>query len=307
MEIDWKRAWYFISQILSILGFVFFGLLVSQFLALYIGQQAFKYDYNRASEIISNPALDASQAMFLRLFQMLTNFGTFALPVFMYLKVYKYPMMGTLKLRKFISPLQFIYISVFAFAALFGLSLLSDLNHNIPLPEKFKLAAEQMDEAQQKVISGMMFMPSLMHFLANILVVGVVAAFSEELMFRGLLQPLFKNWTKNIHLGILISAALFSAIHFDVSNFIPRMAIGVAFGYLFYWSGSLWITILAHFLNNSIEVFIYYFKDHNSWCNYFIEVKYFPVVWGLASLVVTLGILYLFKKKHESTANHDTV
>ncbi len=298
MEIDWKRAWYFISQLLSILGFVFFGMLLSQILALYIGQHVFKFDYAQSVAIISNPAQDVNQVMFLRLFQMLTNFATFAVPVLIYLRVYKYPIISTLKLGKLISPVQLLLILVFAFAALFGLSFLGDLNHAIPLPEKLQIAADQMAEAQQKMIDGLMYMPSVSHLIANIIVVGLVAAVGEELMFRGLLQPLFKNWTKNIHLGILLSAALFSAIHFDLSNFIPRMAIGVAFGYLFYWSGSLWITILAHFLNNSIEVLVYYYQSSNSWCHYFIEVKYFPVTWGLAAIAVIIGIMYVFKMKH---------
>ncbi len=300
MEIDWKRAWYFISQILSILGFTFFGLLVSYSVALFAGQQYFKCDTDHIESMLNNPSLEPAVAMFLRFFQMLTNFGTFGIPVIIYLIVYKYPVFSTLRLNKGISFLQIIGTLIFAVAAIFGMSLLSEFNHWLPLPESVNEAAQRMDETQEKLISGMMFMPSSVHLLANLIVVGLVAAISEELMFRGLLQPFFKNWTHNIHLGIIISAAIFSAIHFDLSNFIPRMAIGIAFGYLFYWSGSLWVTILAHFLNNSIEVLIYYYKD-NSWCNYFLEVKYMPVMWGIGAMAVIGGVMFLFYKKHKAS------
>jgi membrane protease YdiL (CAAX protease family) len=298
MEIDWKRAWYFISQILSLFGFAFIGLFASQSVALLIGQAFFNISFEKAADVIADPALEAGQVVFLRIFQMLTNFGTFALPVILYAKAYRYPFRNTLKLNSGVRGTQYVLITVFALAALFGLSLLSDLNGRFPFPERWKLAADQMEATQRRLIEAMMFMPSALHLVSNLFVVGMVAAFSEELMFRGILQPLFKNWTKNIHLGILISAAIFSAIHFDLYNFIPRMAIGVGFGYLFYWSGSLWVTILAHFLNNAIEVVVYYYRDSNSWFNYFLEIKYVPLIWGIGSMAVILGVMYIFKKQY---------
>ena len=297
MEIDWKRAWYFISQLLSILGFAFFGLLVSYFFATLVGKGLYKYDQGQIENMILNPVAENSVSMFLRIFQGLANFGTYGIPVFIYMIVYKFPIFGTLKLKKPFSFFQGLLILVFASAAIFGLYFLSEINQWIPLPESMAESAERMARTQEKMIDSMMFMPSVVHLLANIFVIGFIAAFSEELMFRGLLQPLFKNWTKNIHLGILISAALFSAIHFDPNGFIPRMAIAVAFGYLFYWTGNLWITILAHFLNNSIEIMIYYFKDSNSWLNYILEVKYIPMAWGIAGTLVALGVLFVFKRR----------
>ncbi len=300
MEIDWKRAWYFISQILSVLGYAFMGLIFSHYIAVGLGKVIFGIQTNDAASVIMNPSHQWGQVMFARLYQGFTNFGFFGLPAFMYLRIYNYPVWSTLKLKKPFTPLQGFLILISAFAGLFGLSLLSDLNQSIPMPESWKIAAQLMAEKQQQLINGLMYMPSQSHLIANIFVVGFIAAFSEELMFRGILQPLFKNWTKNIHFGILLSAALFSAIHFDLNNFIPRFAIAVAFGYLFYWSGNLWVPILAHFLNNSIEVLIYYFKDTNSWCNYFIEVKYFPLHWGLIGILVVGMVLYYFRGKYEA-------
>ncbi len=296
MEIDWKRAWFFISQLLSIIGFVFIGNLISLFFGTVVGKVFYHYDNDTIGNILLYPRPEAHQSMYLRIFQMFNNLGTFTFPVLVYLAIYKLPVFQELRLKKFFSFFQSVLIFVFAFAALFGLSFLSELNQSIPLPESWQLWAEKMSGAQEKMISSMMFMPSILHLIANIFVVGFIAAFGEELMFRGLLQPFFSNWTRNIHWGIFISAALFSAAHFDLNGFIPRLAIGMAFGYIFYYTGNLWVTILAHFLNNSIEVVVFYFKDTNSWCNYFLEVKYMPVLWGLAGLLVTVGILFIFKR-----------
>ena len=59
------------------------------------------------------------------------------------------------------------------------------------------------------------------------------------------------KWIKDAHLCILIAAVVFSAFHFDAVNFLPRFLLGAMLGYLFYWTGSLWLPIVAHFLNNA--------------------------------------------------------
>jgi membrane protease YdiL (CAAX protease family) len=297
MEIDWKRAWYFITQILSILSFVFSGYLIASMVGFVTGKLFFGYNMAMVASVVDNPVEDPRAAMFLRIFQMLMHFGVFALPVFIYMLLYKYPVFGTLKLTKSFSFSQGLLIVLFAFAALFGLFFLSDLNQQIPLPEGWREVAERMSTSNDKMINSMMFMPTVMHLLSNLFIVGFIAAFGEELMFRGLLQPLFKNWTMSIHWGIIISAALFSAVHSDINGFLPRMVIGIAFGYLFYWTGNLWVTILAHFLNNSIEILLLYFKDSNSWCNYFVEVKYMPLAWGITGILVALVVMYIFKQR----------
>ena len=88
------------------------------------------------------------------------------------------------------------------------------------------------------------------------LIIALIPAFGEELLFRGLIQKgLFKSWG-NIHLAIWLSAFLFSALHLQFLGFIPRFLIGGLLGYLFFWSGSIWLPILAHFVNNATAVLL---------------------------------------------------
>ena len=81
--------------------------------------------------------------------------------------------------------------------------------------------------------------------------VAVLPALCEEWLFRGTLQPILVRATGNIHVGIWVSAALFSAIHMQFFGFVPRMLLGAGFGYLVVYSGSLWPAILGHFVNNA--------------------------------------------------------
>lgn len=84
-----------------------------------------------------------------------------------------------------------------------------------------------------------------------LLSVAVLPAVCEEWLFRGTLQPILVRATGNIHIGIWVSAALFSAIHMQFFGFLPRMLLGAGFGYLVVYSGSLWPAILGHFVNNA--------------------------------------------------------
>ena len=72
--------------------------------------------------------------------------------------------------------------------------------------------------------------------------------------FRGYLQQKICHWLDKPHFAIIITAILFSAIHMQFQGFLPRFVLGIVLGYLFYWSGSLWLPIIAHFLNNAIAV-----------------------------------------------------
>jgi membrane protease YdiL (CAAX protease family) len=88
-----------------------------------------------------------------------------------------------------------------------------------------------------------------------------MAAFSEELFFRGILQKVLNECVSNKHIGVWIGAALFSAFHMQFYGFLPRMLMGAYLGYLFLWSGSLWPGILAHFINNGMAVLLMWMSN----------------------------------------------
>jgi membrane protease YdiL (CAAX protease family) len=105
---------------------------------------------------------------------------------------------------------------------------------------------------------------NLKGLLINILVVGILPGIGEELFFRGAIQKLFIKASKNEHLGIWISAIIFSAIHMQFLGFFPRLLLGAMFGYLALWSRSIWIPIFAHALNNSAAVTIHFLVNRGN-------------------------------------------
>lgn len=102
---------------------------------------------------------------------------------------------------------------------------------------------------------------SLTDLAVNLLVFAVFAGVGEELLFRGLVQRFFYQWQKNSHLAIWLTGLLFSLIHFQPEGFIPRLLLGVVFGYLFLLSGSLWVPILLHTFFNGSQILVKYFSS----------------------------------------------
>jgi membrane protease YdiL (CAAX protease family) len=135
--------------------------------------------------------------------------------------------------------------SVLLLAAVLPLIQFSNwLNASLPLPEWMI----SMEDSQNWLVGEVLRMESFNEFVVALTVAAIAPAIGEELLFRGLLQPQLQKLTNNPHWGIWLGAILFSAIHLQFVGFFPRMLLGALLGYLLWWSGSLWLPILIHFL-----------------------------------------------------------
>ncbi len=139
-------------------------------------------------------------------------------------------------------------------------SYLGYLNNNIHFPEYLSNIEEWIKLKEKNAMElTMIFLDTSNWFLIilNIVIIAIIPAIGEELLFRGALQKLITAITNNYHISILITAFLFSAIHMQFFGFIPRFILGVIFGYMVIYGQSIWLSIAAHFTNN-ISAFILY-------------------------------------------------
>lgn len=137
------------------------------------------------------------------------------------------------------------------------IDVLSTWNQGLQLPESLKSIEDWMintEKAAETATNTLLNTDSWGGFFMNIFIIAIMAGIGEELMFRGGIQKILIGWTKNIHLGILYTAIIFSAIHFQFYGFIPRMILGMVLGYLYIWSKSLWVPVIAHAINNALTV-----------------------------------------------------
>lgn len=139
-----------------------------------------------------------------------------------------------------------------------GINLLADLNNRIVLPEclcSLELFFRQMEEEAALLTKRFMQADNVWVMMINMGLMAVLPALAEEMSFRGVLQQLLGG---RRHVAIWLTAVIFSAIHMQFYGFIPRMLMGALFGYVFVWTGSLWVPIVMHFVNNGMAVLVYY-------------------------------------------------
>lgn len=202
---------------------------------------------------LSNPDPSLPEALVsLKILQVCQGFGLFIVPGFLLSMYFSEKPIDYLGFRKISFGLGFttLVIVLFAFPAI---NLLASLNELVKMPDWMV----SMEEKAQVLTKAFMKVNSVWGFLFNVFMIAVLPAVGEELIFRGILQRLFTNMTGKAVWGIIISAALFSAMHLQFQGFIPRFALGVLFGYMLIWSGSLWLPIIAHFINNLVAVIGY--------------------------------------------------
>ena len=167
--------------------------------------------------------------------------------------------------------------------------------------ESLEALLQQLEETAGDLTERMLQVDSFGGLLFNLLVIALIPAIGEELTFRGVLQQALTRRC-NVHVAVFLSAFIFSFIHFQFYGFLPRMFLGLLLGYLFYYSGSLWTSILMHFVNNGAAVVVAYL-DYKGQID--VDIDHFGAtsnVWLLgASLVVTVGLIILsakFKNKY---------
>lgn len=139
------------------------------------------------------------------------------------------------------------------------INLLSLWNQSLHLPAvlaPIEQAMRQLEELAEQLTLTLLSSDRIDILLANLLVVAILAAITEECFFRGTLQRILSCCQANPHVVIWTAAILFSAFHLQFYGFFPRMLLGAYFGYLLRWSRSIWLPIFAHFLNNATVVIV---------------------------------------------------
>jgi membrane protease YdiL (CAAX protease family) len=191
------------------------------------------------------------------------SIGLFAFPPLLVAWFFSGKIFDYLKLNKRPDIFLIILSAIIVVAAFPIINFLIEMNGKVSFPDSlstFENLMKELENEAQRTTLAFLSTDSFSVYLVNILVMAVIPALGEELLFRGVFQRLFHEWSKNIHVAIWISAFLFSAMHMQFYGLIPRMVLGAFLGYLFYWSGSLWLPIIAHFINNGIAVTMFYVK-----------------------------------------------
>lgn len=197
-------------------------------------------------------------------------------------------------------PFALVIVIVFAFMG-FN-SIFIEWNQNFTFPEALKGMEESLRSMETQLTELTKYLTtfdSIAQVVTAFIVVAVLPAIGEELVFRGILQKELFRGTNNIHLSIWIAAAIFSAIHMQFFGFVPRLFLGVLFGYLYHWSGNLTLSMLAHFVNNGFMVIALYLHQQKLIDIDIESTESMPWQAVVFSAIFTTILLYSFRKFYQ--------
>ena len=278
------------SQLGLLLGLTGGGLVIGGFLSILIfclmsGVSFF----NIEKELLNPKYADAN-----RVVQVVSTIVIFFTPAFLFAFIAHKKPFKYLQFNTKISFKQLLWVLVIATLALFVGSLLAEINAAIPISKKLYALFKKAEESYSEQIMAMVNMKNFTDYLIAIFIIALAPAIVEEVFFRGAVQNLLTNWFKNHWVAIIVTSIVFSAIHMSYFGFLTRTALGVVLGLLFYYGKSIWLNILAHFLNNAIAVSqLYYLSTKGKLTKDAME-DHFPIWLGVGALVLLIGAIYLF-------------
>jgi len=293
------------SKIIFSLFIVLACFLAIFLIALLIAMPVFNISVSELSNYMSDYK-NPDNVVFLKYLQTVQSVGLFIVPAFIigyFMNQNTYVFLG---FNVKISTQRAMAAVIIMLVALPLVNYLGLINSTMQLPEwlsGFEQWMKEKEAGAQELTRAFLVMENQGQLIFNIFMIGLLPAIGEELIFRGIFQQIFTDWTKNIHWGIFIAAFLFSTMHFQFYGFLPRLLLGMLFGYLFYWSRSIWIPMLVHFVNNTTAVFAYYFYPEK--INQ--EVESFESVPGLEIFLifnVAIFALLLYRFYRKSNVTH---
>lgn len=214
------------------------------------------FSSRRMLDVVANlQENDVEKRSFIKVILLTSHLFTFIVPslllalilhkrnAFQYLRLHQAPIIQNL-----------LYGGVWMLLALPFIMLIFWLNQQIPLG----IFAQDLENQAGLLTEKLLVMTNIWELLFSLLVIAIIPSIGEELMFRGIFQPLFSKIFNNPHVGVWLAAILFSAIHLQFEGFLPRMILGALLGYLFLWTNNLWVAIFGHFVNNGVQLVAVY-------------------------------------------------
>jgi membrane protease YdiL (CAAX protease family) len=262
-----KKAWLSyltpFTKIIFVLMLIIVGLILAVLVGLFLAMIQYHADMAKAILAFSN-VNDPSCIPLLKELQILQSIFLFIIPSLIAGTLFEQSSTGYFGMKKIPSGSILLIILIIMMVSLPLINWMVSLNEMMKLPASLwgmeKWMKEAEDQASQ-ITEKFLDVHSMGGFAVNMLMIAVIPAIGEEMVFRGLFQRLLGEWFKNIHVAIFLAAFLFAAIHLQFYGLLPRMMLGVMFGYLYLWTGTLWAPVFAHFLNNGAAVLISYLSN----------------------------------------------
>jgi membrane protease YdiL (CAAX protease family) len=297
-----RPAW---SQLFTFIGLAFGCFLALGMIGMMILAKITGMDMQQMGDANSWDLANPVYVTVVRGMQLIQFLSLFTIPVFLFAYFSDPQPVKYLGLKKS-TPFYFLVGGVILFIALPFVDGLGILNHQL-IPENTSLG-NWMKSSEEKAMKPMLLLVkqnSLQALMLNLLFIAIFAGVGEELFFRGVLQRILIRLFKSPMAGIVVASVLFSAIHFQFYGFLPRFALGMLLGLIYWYSGSLWPAIIAHVVYDAIAVVLFYFNPSLAESQDATFQFANRTVLAIISAVLVGWLVYLMKKK--STNSYEKV
>jgi uncharacterized protein len=180
-------------------------------------------------------------------------------------------------------------------------SALSYFNHIIPIPADWKLKFDEKEAGYMRQVKGILGLKNFGDYLIALVVMAFVPAVCEETLFRGGLQNFLARSTNRPWIAIIFVSLLFSAAHDSFYGFLFRFFLGAVLGFIYQYSGRLWLAIFAHFINNALTVTVYYLYIQQGKTPEDAMTSTTGSWWTILALPIVISLFAVFRKVSPKT------
>ncbi len=239
-----------------------------------------------------------------RLLQVLGSFMIMALPALLVATFNGGNPVYKIGFNEAISGRQTLMVVLMVVAGFMVSGALGELNEMIPLPKTTEIYFKKLEDDYNKEVLSITSMKTSFDYIISLVVLALIPAIFEEMLFRGCLQKIMISIMRNAFTGILITSIIFSAIHFSYYGFLPRLFLGLMLGYIFYYSKNIWLNIIAHFLNNAYPLTAMYGLTMQGKSSEDVMQETFPLYYGIIGAAIIILLFISFKRESERVLSY---
>lgn len=252
---------------------------------------------------------DPEKISFLKYLQVVSQIGVFILPAWVYAYLYNRKPGNYLMLKDKIDLYPLFLALLTIIVSIPFINFLVSWNEQMSFPGFLRGLEDwmrNMENQAGRMTEAFLRVDTIGGLLVNLFIIAFLAALGEELLFRGVILRMLSESLKNIHLAVLLSAILFSAFHGQFYGFLPRTVLGVFFGYIFIWTGTLWIPIILHMIFNAVSVVVAYLYTIDRISTNYEDFGESASTWIIVlSGVFSLVLMWMIHSKRKIAYNPD--
>lgn len=283
-----------LSKLAMLLGLCGAGFIISGIVSVLIVQWGMHTPATKISDALKNP----QNVDYIRWLQAISTFFIMALPAYVFwLVTSSGNVLQKIGFSRCISLNQIIFITVMVVAGFVISGALSSVTELIPLNKSSETFFRKLETEYNDQVMLLASMKTSADFIISLILLALLPAVFEEMMFRGAMQQVVIGVTKNAAVGIIITSAFFSAIHLSYYGFLPRLFLGVMLGYIFYYSKNIWLSIAAHFLNNAWALFSIYVFAKRGGKPTEMPDENLPIYFGIIAGIIIIFLFIAYRKE----------